>query len=83
MRSSIRVRHPASGNAAEFFDIAPTCFSTTMASVVGLEVVVKKSTPVGGNAAEIFDNVPTYFSIMMASVLGFEVVDMSSTPRMW
>ena len=41
-----------SGNAAEFFDNAPTCFSTIMARVVGLEVVAKKSTAVGGNAPE-------------------------------
>ena len=35
---------PVSGNAAEFFDNAPTYFSTKMASVLGLEVVDKSST---------------------------------------
>ena len=40
---------PVSGNAAEFFDNAPTFFSTIMASVVGLEAVDKKSTTVGGD----------------------------------
>ena len=35
---------PVSGNAVEFFDDAPTYFSTIMASVVGLEVVDKSST---------------------------------------
>ena len=48
-----------SGNAAEFFDDAPTYFSTIKASVVGLEVVDKNSTP-RGNAVEFFDNAPTY-----------------------
>ena len=43
---------PVSGNAAEFFDNSPTCFSTIMARVVGLEVAAKKSTTVGGNAPE-------------------------------
>ena len=43
---------PVSGNAAEFFDNAPTCFSTIMARVVGLEVLAKKLTTVGGNAPE-------------------------------
>ena len=33
------------GNAAEFFNNAPTHFSTIMASLVGLEVVDKSSTP--------------------------------------
>ena len=32
---------PVSGNAAEIFDIAPTYFSTIMASVIGLQVVEK------------------------------------------
>ena len=35
---------PVIGNAAEFFDDAPTYFSTIMASVLGLEVVDKSST---------------------------------------
>ena len=47
------------GNAPEFFDNAPTSFSTIMVRVVGLEVVAKSSTPVSGNAAEFFDNAPT------------------------
>ena len=50
-----------SGNAADFYDNAPTCFSTKMARVVGLEVVAKSSTPVIGNAAEFCDNAPTIF----------------------
>ena len=41
----MRVRHPVSGDAAEFFDNAPTYFSTIMARVVGLEVVDKSSAP--------------------------------------
>ena len=36
---------PISGNSAEFFDKAPTHFSTIMAIMVGLEVVDKSSTP--------------------------------------
>ena len=36
---------PVSGNAADFFDNAPTYFSTIIASVVGLEVVDKSLTP--------------------------------------
>ena len=36
---------PLGGNLAEFFDKAPTHFSTKMAIVVGLEVVDKSSTP--------------------------------------
>ena len=36
---------PVSGNAAKFFDDAPTYFSTIMARVVGLEVVYKSSAP--------------------------------------
>ena len=35
---------PVSGKADEILDIAPTYFSTIMASVVGLEVVEKSST---------------------------------------
>ena len=35
-----------------FFYNAPTCFSTIMARVVGLEVVAKSSTPVSGTAPE-------------------------------
>ena len=35
---------PVSGKAADFFDDAPTSFSTMMASVVVLEVVEKSST---------------------------------------
>ena len=52
-----------SGISAEFFDNAPTHFSTIMAIVVGLEVVDKSSTPrtISGNAAELFDNAPTFF----------------------
>ena len=71
---------PLSGNAAEFFDNAPTYFSTITASVVGLQAVDKSSTPVSGNAAEFFDNAPTSFSTIMASVVGLQVVDKSSTP---
>ena len=41
-------------NSAEFFDKAPTQFSTIMAIVVGLEVVEKSSTPISGNSAEFF-----------------------------
>ena len=37
-----------------FFDNAPTHFSTIMAIVVGLEVVDKSSTPISGNSAEFF-----------------------------
>ena len=36
---------PVIGNAAVFFDNAPTSFSTIMASVVGFEVVDKSLTP--------------------------------------
>ena len=36
---------PVISNAAEFFDNAPTSFSTIMASVVGFEVVDKSLTP--------------------------------------
>ena len=36
---------PICGSSAEFFDKAPTHFSTIMAIVVGLEVVNKSSTP--------------------------------------
>ena len=35
---------PVIGNAAEFFDDAPTYFSTILAGVLGLEVVDKSST---------------------------------------
>ena len=35
---------PVIDNAAEFLDNAPTYFSTIMASVVGLEVLVTRST---------------------------------------
>ena len=68
-----------------FFDNAPTHFSTIMAIVVGLEVVDKSSTPrtISGNAAELFDNAPTSFSTIMASAVGLELVDKSSTPRKW
>ena len=52
---------PISGNSAEFFDKAPTQFSTIMAIVVGLEVVEKSSTPVSGNSAEFFDNALIHF----------------------
>ena len=69
---------PVSGNAAEFFDKAPTSFSIKMASVVGLQAVDKNSTHVSGNAAEIFDNAPTHFSTIMASVVGLQAVDKSS-----
>ena len=50
---------PVIDNAAEFFDNAPTSFSTIMASVVDLQAVDKNSTHVGGNAAEVFDHIPT------------------------
>ena len=54
---------PIGGISAEFFDNAPTHFSTIMAIVVGLEVVDKSSTPrtISGNAAEFFDNALTFF----------------------
>ena len=55
---------PESGISAEFFDNAPTHFSTVMAIVVGLEVVDKSLTSriISGNAAaEVFDNAPTFF----------------------
>ena len=52
---------PVSGNATEFFDNAPTSFSTIMASVVGLQAVDKSSTPVSGNATEFYDNAPKFF----------------------
>ena len=39
-----KISTPISGNSAEFFDKAPTQFSTIMAIVVGLEVVEKSST---------------------------------------
>ena len=81
MRSELTVRLPVCGSAAEFFDNAPTYFSTIKASVVSLKTVDKNSTPVGGDAAEFLDNVPTFFSIIMASVVGLEVVDKSSTAR--
>ena len=74
------MRHPVSGNAAEFFDNAPTCFSTIMARVVNLEVVAKKSTTVGGNAPE-FLKFPKHFSTIMARVGGLEVVNKKLAPR--
>ena len=70
-----------SGNAADFFDNAPTYFSTILASVVGLEVVDKSSIPISGISAEFFDNVRTHISTILGSVVGLEVVDKSSTPR--
>ena len=51
-------RLPVCGNAVEFFDNAPTYFSTILASVVGLEAVDKSLTRVSGNAAEFFDDFP-------------------------
>ena len=39
---------------AKFFDDTSTYFSTIMASMVGLEVVDKRSTPISRNSAEFF-----------------------------
>ena len=36
---------PIIGNSANYFDKAPTQFSTILASVVGLEVIDNSSTP--------------------------------------
>ena len=68
-----------SGKAADFFDNAPTYFSTILASVVGLESQIRVRLPVCGKAAEFFDNASTYFSTILASVVGLAVVDKSST----
>ena len=50
-----------SGNSAEFFDKAPTQFSTIMAIVVGLGVVEKSSTPISGNSAKKILQCPDSF----------------------